>query len=245
MRDQYPAMLIASHLWCCTFQELHETRQNCAPVIAQVVTAAGLFFEQLMLGSIDIVEGRVEVLDPLLPLRLPRHRHATDSELEWRRQVRLGREDELFLERRSYIQQSRLVHLRQWLPVFTTDSCDKVEQRLLKADKARYLRSGLLRQQVVVPASDWRLAPARALASVLKQTRTPGQPGAAVIQQWHVAMLALLKITRISEDVFDDLDPAALARMEHIVKGGLASWPAARQLIAETTAFMKANAFAH
>ncbi|RAS59530.1 Golgi phosphoprotein 3 GPP34 [Lentzea atacamensis] len=244
MRD-HPAMLIASDFFCCTFEDLHESRQNCALEIARTGTASGLLFEQLLLGSIDIVDGSIEIAERLLPPKLPDHRPPTEPELEWRRQVLLGREDELFQERRSFIQRSRLEHLRQWLPVFATDSCEKVGQRLLALNKAHHVNPGLLRRQrIVVPTPEWRVAPARILAALLKQPGTPDQPGTA-IQPWHAATLALLKITRISEYVFDDLDQDALDRMDQIVTGALSTWPAARQLVDTTAAVMKASAYAH
>lgn len=240
----HPLMLIASDFFCCTFQDLHETRQNCAPEIAAMGTGAALFCEQLLLGSIDIVEGRIQIADPLPRPRLPQGRPATGPELEWRRQVLLGRKDELFQERREFIQRSRLLHLRQWLPVFATDSCEKVGKRLLALDKAHCVRRGFLRPEVLVPKSEWRLAPARILTALLKNPGPPGQPDAVAIQPWHALTLALLTTTGISTYVFEDLDPAARARMQHIVHDRLSAWPAASQLVDTTAAVMKASAYA-
>jgi hypothetical protein len=242
---RHSATLIASDLWCCTFEDLHATRQNCDPQIAHTVTGAGLLGEQLLLGSITIVDGRIQIADPLLTLQLPRDRELTAPEEEHRDQVLRGREDELFLERRSYMRRSRLEPLGPWLAVFATDSCERVGRRLLAQGKARYESPGWLRQEVLVPTSDWRVAPARSLASLLKHQGTPKPPGNAAIQPWHVLTLALLTISRISETVFDDLDPTAKARMRQIVQSRLSRWPAARQLVDATATAIKGSAYAH
>lgn len=242
---RHPATLIASDLWCCTFEDLHETRQNCDPEIARTVTAAGLLGEQLLLGSIVVVNGHIQIADPLLPLRLPQHRKLTEAEEEFRNQVLLGRKDELFLERRTFLRQSRITSLRVWLVVLKTDSCERVGQRLLAQGKARYESPGWLRSKVLVPTSDWRVAPAGRLTDLLEPPGTPGQPGTHAIQLWHVLVLALLTATRISEYVFDDLDPALMARMHRIVEHGLSCWPDARALVDATAAALKGSAYAH
>jgi hypothetical protein len=240
VRD-HPATLIASDLWCCTFEELHPTRQNCDPQIARTVTGAGLLGEQLLLGSITIADGRIQIADPLRPLWRPRDRVRTAAEEDLRDQVLRGRKDELFLERRSYIQRSRLAPLGPWLAVFSTDSCERVGQRLLSQGKAWYASPGWLRQKVLVPTSDWRAAPPTRLAALLKHQ---GTPGSAAVQPWHVLMLALLTTSRISETVFDDLDPNAEAQMHQIVQHRLSEWPAARQLVDATATAIKNNAYA-
>lgn len=241
---RHPATLIASDLWCCTFEDLHETRQNCDPEIARTVTAAGLLGEQLLLGSIVVVDGHIQIADPLRPLRLPQHRKPTEAEEEFRDQVLLGREDELFLERRTFLERSKITSLRVWLVVLKTDSCEKVGQRLLAQGRARHESPGWLRPKVLVPTSDWRVAPAGRLTALLRQSGTPGQPGTHAIQLWHVLVLALLTATGISEYVFEHLDPAVKARMHRIVEHGLSGWPDARELVAATATAIKGSAYA-